>query len=113
MGAINPGSPAALSVVFTVALAAMLLGPFAVRVLSNTEPYPAILLPSGAGKIAVRGSEATFKHLTLYAHDSAGHLVPIDPRRLLAPIPTHYLYAIAANDFGQREAPTQPIFIRR
>jgi hypothetical protein len=96
-----------------VALAILLVVPLVTRVLSNTEPYPAILLPSGATKIAVRARAATFDHVALYARDSSGRLEAIDPRTFLAPIPVQYLEGITANDFGQSEATTKRLFIRR
>jgi hypothetical protein len=114
-GASPPPRPTASaptpSVSFTILLAAALLVPFVVRLVA-TEPYPAILLPNGAGKIFFDGADAHFERVTLCAQGVRG-CAPLDPRRLLMPIPGHYLFAIARNDFGQDVAPTAPLVIRR
>jgi hypothetical protein len=99
--------------VFTVALAILLIVPLVTRVLTNTEPYPAILLPSGATKIAVRARAATFDHVALYAGDSYGRFEAIDARTFLAPIPVQYLEGITATDFGQTDTTTKRFLIRR
>ena len=62
-------------------LALFLLVPFILReVYSRAEPYPAVLLPSGAGRIYVGTGEVNCGNLELLAVFNSGEEKRIDPR---------------------------------
>lgn len=88
---------------FTGCLAGALLAPFALRTLVGVEPYPALLFPDGASVIRVEGGVAQFRNVALYAQHATRAEVRLDPRAFMAPIPVHYLRAIADRGFGQAE----------
>lgn len=99
------------SLKFTICLGIILLFPY---LMSNTtfEPYPAILLPSGATEINLQEGIIRVRKLSLYGYDSQGELQKIDAREFLSPIPGQYLYAISRSDFGLSTNPTKKMFIR-
>ncbi len=82
--------------------AALLVVPFGLRLLSpHLEPYPAVLLPSGAGVIPVDGDVVSFERLALVGVDAAsGEEKELAPDAFLAPAPLQYLRAITGNHFG-------------
>ena len=87
----------------TAIVAVLLLVPFALRTLSSAvEPYPAVLLPAGPGKVPVSSGTASYSVRSLLGHKPDGSEAPLDPVRFLAPIPVQYLYALADGEFGQR-----------
>jgi hypothetical protein len=87
----------------TAIVAGLLVVPFALRTLSSAvEPYPAVLLPAGPGKVPVSNGTAGFSVRSLLGHRPDGSEAPLDPVTFLAPIPVQYLYALADSEFGQR-----------
>ena len=54
------------SVLYTILLATFLLIPFALR-FAVTEPYPAVLLPSGAGTIKTTANQIVCNRTAIYA----------------------------------------------
>ena len=73
--------------------------PFFLRTM-GLEPYPAILLPSGAFSLQEANGKVQLEFKIVYARDSAGNWQPINPEQLLAPIPTQYFFPIVDHDFG-------------
>jgi len=67
------------------------------------EPYPALILPSGASKTSV-GSDAvkSTKYLG-FGITQSGLREEIDLVQLIKPAPAHYLKCIFDNEFGLRE----------
>ena len=89
----------------TLLLAFALLPPFVLKTLRRIEPYPAIILPAVAGKVDVGSKEISFKRTSLWGKDKkTGAWTKIDVETFLAPIPVHYLEAIAKNSFGLNSA---------
>lgn len=89
----------------TLLLALALIPPFVLKTLRRIEPYPAIILPAVAGKVDVGGKEVSFKRTSLWGKDKeTGVWKRIDVKTFLAPIPVHYLNAIAENSFGLNSA---------
>ena len=88
----------------TLLLAFTLLPPFALTKL-NLQPYPAIILPSGARKVDVGAREISFNRISLWGkHEKKDIWTRVDVETFLAPIPVHYLPAIARNSFGLNSA---------
>ena len=80
----------------------VLLGtPYAIFKIARLEPYPAILLPAGAGKILKKGNSFQFARTGIYGIDLvSGEWQRLDPASFLDPIPAHFLNAIIVNEFG-------------
>lgn len=85
----------------TVILLLLLVVPFALRTLSSSaEPYPALLLPAGPGQVPVSNGTAGFSVRSIVGRRPNGSETVLDPVTFLAPIPVHYLYALADRQFG-------------
>lgn len=85
---------------FSLVLALCLLVPEVLRALSGSlEPYPAVLLPAGAGKVRLPGGRATMKHV-LIEGERAGGWQELDRAALLAPLPVHYFGEVVRGEFG-------------
>jgi hypothetical protein len=86
----------------TVILVLLLVVPFVLRTLSSSaEPYPAVLLPAGPGQVPVSHGTAGFSVRSIVGRRPTGSEAVLDPVTFLAPIPVHYLYALADGQFGQ------------
>jgi len=88
------------SVRFTLILAALLIGPLLVRHYTSSEPWPAVLLPSGGGLIRKYDGIALFEVVEVKAVDRSGKELRIDPQDLIDPIPPQYFRALSENRFG-------------
>ncbi len=90
----------------TLLLAFILLPPFTLKTLNhNLEPYPAIIFPSGARKIDVGAREISFNRTSLWGkHEKDNTWTRVDVETFLAPIPVHFLPAIARNSLGLKSA---------
>lgn len=86
---------------FTLGLLTFLLIPFAVKSVVYAEPWPAVVLPSGAIKIAVEGGVAHFPVTAVSVVGQGGERQPIGPRAMFQPVPPHYLFTLQAGGFGQ------------
>jgi len=85
----------------TLLLSLVLLPPFVWTRRYGLEPYPAIILPSGASKASVTKTQVSFNRTSLWGkHKEKGNWIRVDLESFLEPIPIHYLYAIAKNSFG-------------
>ena len=61
----------------------------------------------------VSDGKASVSYLVLLARQPDGALHRLDARRLLAPMPADYLWAVLGNQFGQSTAPTKEITFRK
>ena len=96
----------------TLLLAFILLPPFALKTLYGDllEPYPAIILPSGAGKADVGAREISFKKTSLWGkYEKDNTWTRVNVETFLAPIPVHFLYAITRNSLGLKSAEERTI----
>lgn len=84
---------------FTGILAAALCIPFAVTLLI-TEPYPAVIMPSGSGKLDLSDGTYQFVHYRAYGIDATGAKEPLDLLELTQAAHPQYLYVIFSNHFG-------------
>ncbi|MGK7951084.1 MAG: hypothetical protein AB4368_20435 [Xenococcaceae cyanobacterium] len=101
------------SVKFTVILTAALFVPFVMTTANlKLEPYPAIILPSGAGKLDLKEGVINVYNLSIYGYDIQGKLQKIDQTGFLNPIPNHYLYAVFDNEFGLSTKTKDEIVLR-
>jgi len=87
---------------YTAALSAFLVVPFAIRFLAPVmEPYPAVLLPAGAGKIKTAENQLDFEQTAIYGkaagRDEWTRLVP---SQFLDPIPPEFFPPLAQRYFG-------------
>jgi hypothetical protein len=84
----------------TLWIALLLLGPEVLRQIGGSfEPFPAVLLPAGAGKLRLPGGKLTMKH-TLVEARRDGAWSEVDRARLLAPLPVHYFGEVVRAHFG-------------
>lgn len=87
---------------FSLLLWVFLLLPLGIRSMSNgdLEPYPAILLPHGAGKVMIKEGIVGVGLVSLYGYDAYGKLHKIDRAKFLSPIPPQYFDEIVKKNFG-------------
>lgn len=84
---------------FTLLIAGMLIIPY-ILTLYGVEPYPAIILPSGASRVNI-GQNSTFRRISLWGRDKVdGDWKRVNPRPFLKPIPVSHLKSLARNSFG-------------
>jgi hypothetical protein len=72
---------------------------FQLKLRTDTEPYPAILLPSGAGLLRSEGSFTGFETVCV-AEDSSGTKYPFSAATLLDAVPTNYRQYVLEAGFG-------------
>ena len=86
----------------TLLLTFILLPPFALTTLKpHLEPYPAIILPSGAGKIDVGSKDISFTRIDLWGkREKDNTWTRIDLETFWPPIPQQYFYPIVRNSLG-------------
>ena len=75
----------------------ILITPFVLRLYWH-EPYPAILLPSGASSVQKSGQTLDLITTEVFVYDSSWH--KITPRELITPIPLQYFGAMLGYDLG-------------
>ena len=63
------------------------------------EPYPAVLLPAGAGKLRLPEGRLKTKHVLVEAV-RGGTWHEVDRADLLAPLPVHYFGEVVRGSFG-------------
>lgn len=84
----------------TLLIAVALIVPESLRSFSpSLEPYPAVILPAGAGTIHIDKGTVRARRTFLTAMRN-GKWEEVDISRFLAPIAEHYLGRIAKRDFG-------------
>jgi hypothetical protein len=66
---------------------------------TDTEPYPAILLPSGASLLRSEGSYTGFETKSI-AEDSRGRRYPLAVEKILNTVPTNYRPYVVDAGFG-------------
>lgn len=84
----------------TIILIFILSIPFCLRTFTGIEPYPAVLLPSGAGTIEKINESITLPSKEFFGIDSSGNWQKINMSVFLSPIPTQYLPVLLIHDFG-------------
>jgi hypothetical protein len=99
----GPGGPL-FSRRSTLALAVVLVVPFAISEVTDAEPYPAIIFPGGANTVRTSDGRVQYGATVLVAFDEQDRPVPLDAADFLEPIPVHYLDAIAGFGFGLTDA---------
>jgi hypothetical protein len=85
----------------TLLLGFILLPPFVLTTRYGIEPYPAIILPSGANKANVSPTQVSFNRTSLWGkHKEKGIWVRVDLETFLNPISVNQWNGIAVNSFG-------------
>lgn len=94
--------------IYTVLLLLTLVVPFAIAFVAPTlEPYPAVLLPSGAGKINTTGDQLDLSRTSLYGKAlGSGSWTRLSPPQFLHPIPAEFFPPLAQRCFGLQ--PVEP-----
>jgi hypothetical protein len=88
------------NVLYTTLLAACLVIPFALR-LRFTEPYPAVLLPSGAGTIKTAADKIDCNRTAIYGKlPGRDAWIRLSPWQFLYPIPVEFFPPLAERYFG-------------
>ncbi|MGC1527685.1 MAG: hypothetical protein WA783_16700 [Phormidesmis sp.] len=96
--------------ILRLAIAIGLVGPFLLRDVSNSlEPYPAVLQPTGSGKIFTTDNILTFTETQLIAIQVDGSEHRVDTRAFVSRIPHRYWQPIADMNFGLGPAATQSV----
>jgi hypothetical protein len=84
----------------TLGIALFLLVPELMRHVSGSgEPYPAVLLPAGAGKLRFKQGKLPMTH-TLIEARRGGVWSEVDRAELLEPLPVHYFGEVVRGNFG-------------
>lgn len=84
----------------TLLILLCLLVPEILRLISGAlEPYPAVLLPAGAGKLRLPGGRLKMKHVLIEA-EREGVWREVDRAALLDPLPVHYFGEVVRGEFG-------------
>jgi hypothetical protein len=94
---------------YTVVLLMVLVVPFAVAFLAAPlEPYPAVILPSGAGLIKTTEDHMDLSRTSLYGKVLGGDSwTRLSPSQFLSPIPAEFFLPLAQRYFGLR--PAEPV----
>lgn len=80
-------------------IALALIVPESLRSCAEIEPYPAVILPSGAGTIRINNGTVPAQRTFLTAKRN-GKWEEVDASKFLAPVSAHYITRIARRDFG-------------
>ena len=83
----------------TLLLAFILLPPFALKTLKpRLEPYPAIILPSGGGKVDVGARDVSFRRTSFWGkHEKNNTWTKIDLETFWPPLPLQHFGLIVRN----------------
>ena len=89
------------NILYTALLSGFLLVPFAIREFAPTlEPYPAVLLPSGAGLIKT-ADQMDFDRTAIYGRVAGrDDWTRLCPSRFLNPVPADFFPPLAQRYFG-------------
>ena len=95
---------------FTIILLIVLGIPFLLRYKykEKYEPFPAILLPSGAYRASVASSEFNVNYTDLVAQKEDGSWDIVDAKLLLYPLPAHNYRYVYEREFGLK-VPAEPM----
>lgn len=83
----------------TLLIAVLLLVPFGITFVTNTEPFPAVILPGGPNLVRVTNGEVEV-NTTVIAGYADRTAVELDTELFLEPIPPHFMFELANFDFG-------------
>lgn len=90
-------------ITLTAALLFFLVVPFILKLKDpRLEIFPAVIFPSGAGKIEIEKDFFQPSYLELYAYHNDA-FVRMDKKKFLGGIPIHYFFTIENSNFGLEE----------
>lgn len=97
------------SLAFTLFLAAFLFVPYFIYIRYGTEmePYPAVILPSGAGFAYRDNSHLSYEYAYLYGQDENGDWDYLNPEEFLFPMPSYYIGHVMAHISWLEKAPVK------
>jgi hypothetical protein len=98
--------------VYTAVLLVVLVVPFAIAFLAPPlEPYPAVLLPAGAGKIKTTEDQMDFSRTSIYGKvPGSDSWTRLSPPQFLSPIGAEFFPPLAQRYFGL--TPIAPVACR-
>jgi hypothetical protein len=90
------------NMLYTALLFAILVVPFAISFVAPVlEPYPAVLLPSGADRIKVSEDQMHFERTAIYGRVAAHEAwIRLFPLKFLYPVPPQHFPLLAQRYFG-------------
>ena len=90
------------NVLYTALLSAFLVIPFTLRCFAPIlEPYPAVLLPSGAGRIKAAEDQMDFVKTAIYGRVAGRETwTRLSPSKFLNPVPLEFFPPLAERYFG-------------
>jgi hypothetical protein len=90
------------NVLYTTLLSASLFVPFTISYLAPTlEPYPAVLLPSWAGRIKTTEDQIDFNRTAIYGRVAGRDAwTRLSPSQFLNPVPPEFFPPLALRYFG-------------
>jgi hypothetical protein len=93
---------ALFGVATTVLIAVCLLVPLGFRLMTNIEPFPAMLFPSGGQTVPVTGTEVFLRDIEVIGYKPTGQPQVISPSDVSRVMPEFsYIFAqVAGQDFG-------------
>jgi hypothetical protein len=97
------------NMLYTALLSAFLVVPFAISTLAPIlEPYPALLLPSGGGRVKTTEDQMDLGRISIYGRVAGRDAwTRLSPPKFLSPIPAEFFSPIAQHSFGL--SPVGPI----
>jgi hypothetical protein len=100
------------NMLYTALLSAFLVVPFAICFLAPAlEPYPAVILPGGGGRIKTTEDQMDFGRISIYGRVAGRDAwTRLSPPKFLSPIPAEFFPPLVQRNFGL--SPVGPIAIR-
>jgi hypothetical protein len=90
------------NMLYTALLSAFLVVPFVIATLAPVlEPYPAVLLPTGGGRIKTTEDQMDFGRLVIYGRVADRDAwTRLSPPKFLGPIPAEFFSTLVQHYFG-------------
>jgi hypothetical protein len=100
------------NILYTALLSTLLVVPYALYALAPAlQPYPALLIPGGAGRINTAGDQMELERTSIYGRVAGFDAwTRLSPPKFLSPIPAEFFPMLVERNFGL--SPVRPIAIR-
>jgi hypothetical protein len=83
----------------TILLALLLAVPYFLR-WKGLEPYPAVLLPEGAGQFDLSAETIQYDSIRVFGYRDGIEIAEVDPFELISPSPTDNIRSMSRHNFG-------------
>ena len=82
-------------------LAGLLVVPWGLSLVSSQlEPYPAVIMPSGASTVSLQADTLNYENKTVWARRPGGVWEQLSTHEFLSPVPNQYFSSLRARSFG-------------